>query len=59
MTWLMALVLDEDGATAVEYATMLALIIVVCIAAISSLGGTTSDLWDDNKGEITKALQGG
>ena len=29
----------EDGPTAVEYAVMLALIIVVCIAAITSLGG--------------------
>ena len=28
----------EDGPTAVEYAVMLALIIVVCIAAISALG---------------------
>ena len=29
---------DEDGPTAVEYAVMLALIIVVCIAAITTLG---------------------
>ena len=29
---------NEDGPTAVEYAVMLALIIVVCIAAISLLG---------------------
>ena len=28
----------EDGPTAVEYAVMLALIIVVCIATITSLG---------------------
>ena len=28
----------EDGPTAVEYAVMLALIIVVCIAAITQLG---------------------
>ena len=28
----------EDGPTAVEYAVMLALIIVVCIAAIGTLG---------------------
>ena len=28
----------EDGPTAVEYAVMLALIIVVCIGAITSLG---------------------
>src|SRR5262249_15135381 len=29
---------DEQGPTAVEYAVMLALIIVVCIAAITALG---------------------
>jgi pilus assembly protein Flp/PilA len=29
---------DEDGPTAVEYAVMLALIVVVCITAITALG---------------------
>jgi pilus assembly protein Flp/PilA len=29
---------DESGPTAVEYAVMLALIIVVCITAITALG---------------------
>ena len=29
---------SEEGPTAVEYAVMLALIVVVCIAAISTLG---------------------
>jgi len=29
---------QEDGPTAVEYAVMLALIIVVCIASITTLG---------------------
>ena len=29
---------NEDGPTAVEYAVMLALIIVVCVTAISTLG---------------------
>ena len=29
---------SEDGPTAVEYAVMLALIIVVCIAAITAIG---------------------
>jgi len=28
----------EDGPTAVEYAVMLALIVVVCIAAVTTLG---------------------
>jgi pilus assembly protein Flp/PilA len=32
----------EDGPTAVEYAVMLALIIVVCITAITSLGANAN-----------------
>ena len=32
----------EDGPTAVEYAVMLALIVVVCIAAITSLGSNAN-----------------
>jgi pilus assembly protein Flp/PilA len=32
----------EDGPTAVEYAVMLALIIVVCIAAVTTLGTNAS-----------------
>jgi pilus assembly protein Flp/PilA len=35
---LVAFLKKEDGPTAVEYAVMLALIIVVCIAAITTLG---------------------
>jgi pilus assembly protein Flp/PilA len=34
----MNFVKDESGPTAVEYAVMLALIIVVCITAITTLG---------------------
>jgi pilus assembly protein Flp/PilA len=37
----------EDGPTAVEYAVMLALIIIVCIAAITTLGGTTKSKFED------------
>ena len=32
----------EDGPTAVEYAVMLALIIVVCIAAVTTIGSTAN-----------------
>jgi pilus assembly protein Flp/PilA len=33
----------EDGPTAVEYAVMLALIVVVCIAAITTLGSNANE----------------
>lgn len=34
---------DEAGPTAVEYAVMLALIIVVCVAAIATLGSNANN----------------
>ena len=37
----------EDGPTAVEYAVMLALIIVVIAAAVSNIGGTTSGMYNN------------
>ena len=43
-TWLRSLDGDADdrGASLVEYALMLALIAMVCIAAVTALGSTTS-----------------
>lgn len=38
-----AFVKQEDGPTAVEYAVMLALIIVVCIAAITLIGKNANE----------------
>ncbi len=40
---LLLFVKNEDGPTAVEYAVMLALIIVVCITAITTLGTVTNN----------------
>ncbi len=37
----------EDGPTAVEYAVMLALIVVVCIAAITQLGTASSSTFSN------------
>ena len=34
---------NEDGPTAVEYAVMLALIVVVCITAITTLGSNAQN----------------
>src|SRR5262249_23664954 len=38
---------EEDGPTAVEYAVMLALIIVVCITAITTLGTNASSTFSN------------
>jgi len=40
--WLRARFEDEQGASLVEYALLVALIAVVCIAAITLLGGAAS-----------------
>mgnify|MGYP002623687061 FL=1 len=37
---------SEDGPTAVEYAVMLALIIIVCLTAITSVGTTTNTTFE-------------
>jgi pilus assembly protein Flp/PilA len=38
---------EEDGPTVVEYAVMLALIIVVCIAAITMLGSNANGVFSN------------
>ncbi len=38
---------NEDGPTATEYAVMLALIIVVCIAGVTLMGSTVSGVFDN------------
>ncbi len=46
---------SEDGPTAVEYAVMLALIIIVCLTAISSIGSnanTTFQTCADSLGTV-------
>ncbi len=45
----------EDGPTAVEYAVMLALIIVVCIAAITTLGSNANNTFSNVAGAATPA----
>jgi pilus assembly protein Flp/PilA len=37
----------EDGPTAVEYAVMLALILIAIFAAVTNIGTTTSDMYND------------
>jgi pilus assembly protein Flp/PilA len=44
---------SEDGPTAVEYAVMLALIIIVCVASIKALGTATSDTFTNAKNGLT------
>jgi pilus assembly protein Flp/PilA len=43
---------NEDGPTAVEYAVMLSLIIVVCIAAITTLGSNANQTFSYVSGNV-------
>jgi pilus assembly protein Flp/PilA len=45
----------EDGPTAVEYAVMLALIIVVCITAITTLGSKANDTFNTVSNQLGSA----
>jgi pilus assembly protein Flp/PilA len=44
---------SEDGPTAVEYAVMLALIIVVCIAVITQVGTSASATFNTVNGALS------
>lgn len=50
---LMEVVRDEEGATMVEYALMLALIAAVCIGVVTAIGNSS----DAKFGEVDAALQ--
>jgi pilus assembly protein Flp/PilA len=46
---------EEDGPTAVEYAVMLSLIIVVCIVAVRAIGTSASSTFQRVSTEIQNA----
>jgi pilus assembly protein Flp/PilA len=43
---------SEDGPTAVEYAVMLALIVIVCLTAIRSVGTSASETFTNVAEEL-------
>jgi len=45
--WVREFLRAEDGPTAVEYAVMLALIVVVCITAITALGSNANKVFSN------------
>ena len=55
LKWYLAVKYSEKGATAVEYAIMVALIAVVIIAAVTALGGKLVAVFN----AITTAMPGG
>ena len=47
---------EEDGPTAVEYAVILAMIVVGCIGAVSFLAGKTKESFDTSGAAISGAF---
>ena len=55
---LLQLYRDDQAATAVEYAVLLALILVAIISAISAVGDSTQGLWAKDANQIATAVDG-
>ena len=53
--FLLRLLIDEDGPTAVEYAVMLAMIIMAAIVAIRSLGTNSAASFQDSNDQMVNA----
>lgn len=59
LVWLKSLnrlIWDEDGPTAVEYAVIIALIVVVCISSVQALATATKGSLDASSTAIQNAL---
>lgn len=50
---------SDDGATAVEYAVLLALILMGVIGAIGTVGSSTGGLWGDIDSQLGDTTFGG
>ncbi|MDA7978418.1 MAG: Flp family type IVb pilin [Pirellulales bacterium] len=50
---------DDDGPTAVEYAVLLALILMAVIGAIGAFGSQTGGMWGDIDSDLSATTFGG
>lgn len=55
MTFFKNMIRDEQGATAIEYGLIAALIAVAAITAMGTLGNNLSDTFDEVSGELSDA----
>jgi len=46
--FLLKFLASEDGPTAVEYAVMIAMIVVVCIVSVNVMATSTADSFDES-----------
>jgi pilus assembly protein Flp/PilA len=52
------LVQDETGPTAVEYAVLMSLIVIVCVGAVKQLSNATAETFDVSAAAIDSAMNG-
>jgi pilus assembly protein Flp/PilA len=50
---------DEDGTTAVEYAVLLALILLAIIASVQAVGAQSGGMWGNTKSSLDSVGFGG
>jgi pilus assembly protein Flp/PilA len=55
MRWFSQLLFDDTAATAVEYAVMLALILIAIIGAIGTVGANTGGMWGGIQSDLKDA----
>jgi pilus assembly protein Flp/PilA len=55
MRWIRHFVASEDGPTAVEYAVLLALILMAVMGAIGAVGAQTGGMWGSIDTEMSTA----
>jgi pilus assembly protein Flp/PilA len=58
LSQLLQLCRDDQAASAVEYAVLLALILVAVIGAINAVGNSTQGLWANDASQIEAATGG-
>lgn len=51
----LGLLRDEDGPTAVEYAVLLALILMAVFLSVTAVGNSTSGLWQKDSEKVYQA----
>lgn len=49
---------NDDGPTAVEYAVLLALIVIACVGSVATLSSATADSLDHSANELSSVLGG-
>ncbi len=46
---------DDDGATAVEYGLIAALVVIAMVGALATMSTSTNNMWNDVEGNVTSA----